>query len=306
LFIVIRYCPHTEIDLQKWDECIARSVPSLPYAYSWYLDTVSPHWEALISGDYKAIMPLPFKRKWLIRYMHKPYFAQQLGIFSAETLSEPDVESFIRSIPAKFRFIHSNLNEQNKIEDGLTAYKNTNHLIRIDRDYAQIEKGYSRNCHRNIKKARDAGLTVGIEADDQAFVKFIFAHLGRQISNLDRVQSDMLVKIIAWAREKAAGQISGVYTSQRALCATGFFMQTRDRQVFSVCASSEQGKENNAMYLLVDDQIKRSAGIKTWFDFSGSNLPGIAYFNQSFGAQAVTYPTLHLNRLPFPLRLIKK
>jgi hypothetical protein len=76
--------------------------------------------------------------------------------------------------------------------------------------------------------------------------------------------------------------------------------------VFSVCASSEQGKEHDAMYLLVDDQIKRSAGLKTWFDFSGSNLPGIAYFNQSFGAQAVTYPTLHLNRLPFPLRLVKK
>lgn len=303
---MIRYCPHTEIDRQKWDECISRSVPSLPYAYSWYLDTVSPHWDGLISGDYEAIMPLPFKSKWRIRYIHKPYFAQQLGIFSQETLSETAIESFIRNIPMQFRFVHTNLNERNTLGDPYPDLKNTNHLIRIDRDYSQIAKDYSRNCRRNIKKAMDSGLTVGSETDDPAFVKFVFDNLEHRISKLEGSQFSMLVKIITLAREKAAGQIAGVYTPQRKLCAAGFFMQTRDRQVFSVCASSEQGKEHEAMYLLVDDQIKRSAGHKTWFDFSGSNLPGIAYFNQSFGAQAVTYPTLHLNRLPFPLRLIKK
>jgi hypothetical protein len=303
---VIRYCPHTEIDPQKWDECIARSLPSLPYAFSWYLDTVSPDWDSLISGDYEAIMPLTFKRKWFVTYIHKPYYAQQLGIYSAETLSESAIESFIRNIPSKYRFIHTNLNERNVLNDHLTAFKNTNHLIRIDRDYAQIVKDYSRNCRRNIKKAMDAGLTVGTETDDHAFVKFVFDHLERRISRLDLEQFRLLEKIIAYAREKAAGLITGVYTPQHELCAAGFFMQTRDRQVFSVCASSEKGKEHEAMYLLVDDRIKKSAGSKTWFDFSGSSIPGIAYFNQSFGAQAVTYPTLHLNRLPFPLRLIKK
>lgn len=303
---MIRYCPHTEIDRQKWDECISRSLPGLPYAYSWYLDTVSPHWDGIISGDYEAVMPLPFKRKWRIHYIHKPYFAQQLGIFSPEALSETEVTAFLRNIPAHFRYVHTNLNERNRLSDPLTAFINTNHLIRIDRDYAQIAGDYSRNCRRNIKKAMDSGLTVGMETDDPAFVKFVFDNLERRISKPERDAFSMLVAIIALAREKAAGQISGVYTPQHTLCAAGFFMQTLDRKVFSVCASSEQGKKHDAMYLLVDDQIKRSAGLKTWFDFSGSNLPGIAYFNQSFGAQSVTYPTLHLNRLPFPLRLIKK
>jgi hypothetical protein len=303
---VIRYYPHTEIDRQKWDECISRSLPSLPYAYSWYLDTVSPAWDGLISGNYEAIMPLTFKRKWSVTYIYRPYYAQQLGIFSPETLSEPAIDSFVRNIPPKFKFIHTNLNEQNGLNDRLTAFRNTNHVIRVDRDYAHIVKDYSRNCRRNIKKAMDAGLTVGEETDERAFVKFVFDNLEHRISRLDWEQFRMLEKIIAFAREKAAGQITGVYTLQRELCAAGFFMQTRDRQVFSVCASSARGKEHDAMYLLVDDQIKRSAGLKTWFDFSGSNIPGIAYFNQSFGARAVTYPTLHLNRLPFPLRLFKK
>jgi len=303
---VIRYCPHNEIDRQKWDECIARSLPSLPYAFSWYLDTVSPAWDSLISGNYEAVMPLAFKRKWFVTYIHKPYYAQQLGIFSPEILDETAVESFIRQIPLKFRYINTNLNELNRLSDHLTAFTNTNHLIRIDMDYQQIKNGYSRNCRRNIKKAKDAGLTIGMETDDRAFVKFIFGNLEDRILTLDPEQFTMLEKIIAYAREKARGQISGVHTPQGKLCAAGFFMQTLDRQVFSVCASSEEGKKNEAMYLLVDDLINRSAGQKTWFDFSGSNIPGIAYFNQSFGARAVSYPTLHMNRLPFPLRLFKK
>jgi hypothetical protein len=306
LFLVIRYCPHTEIDRQRWDECISRSLPGLPYAFSWYLDTISPGWDSLISGNYEAVMPLTFKRKWLITYIFKPYYAQQLGIFCPDALSDTEINQFIRSIPKKYRFVHTNLNERNGLDERLTAFKNTNYLIRIDRDYAQIVRDYSRNCRRNIKKAMDAGLTVGMVTDDRAFVQFVFDNLEPRISKMDRKQFRMLEKIIALSRDKAAGQITGVYTLQGKLCAAGFFMQTRDRQVFSVCASSVQGKEYDAMYLLVDDRIKRSAGLKTWFDFSGSNLPGIAYFNQSFGARAVTYPTLHLNRLPFPLHLIKK
>jgi hypothetical protein len=303
---VIRYYPHIEIDRQKWDECIAISSPSLPYAFSWYLDIVSPGWDGLVSDNYEAVMPLAFKRKWLITYMFKPYFAQQLGIFSPEILSEDLIDSFIRNIPPRFRFVHTNLNELNGLHENPSALKNTNHLIRIDRNYQDIYKGYSRNCRRNIKKAIVGGLSVDQDLDIPEFVKFVFENLERQISRLEKEQSLMLEKIIIESQRKVAGQLTGIYSHQHELCAAGFFMQTNNRQVFSVCASSEKGKEYNAMYLLVDDQIKKSAGIKTWFDFSGSNIPGIAYFNQSFGAQALTYPTLHLNRLPFPLRLLKK
>jgi hypothetical protein len=303
---MIRYCPNNEIDRQKWDECIDRSLPSLPYAFSWYLDTVCQHWDGLVSGNYEAVMPLTYKRKWLITYIYKPYYTQQLGIFSPQVLSETAIDDFIRSIPMKFRFVHANLNERNVVNAKLAAFQNTNHLIRLDRDYENILKDYSRNCRRNIKKALDAGLTAETEADTGAFVTFIFENLEHQIARLDREQFLMLERVISLARVKSAGQITGVYTSGHELCAGGLFMQTRERQMFLVCASSDEGKAHDAMYLLVDDMIRRSAGQKIWFDFSGSNIPGIAYFNQSFGARAVTYPTLHINRLPFPFRLIKK
>ncbi|MBN1415607.1 MAG: hypothetical protein JW973_10940 [Bacteroidales bacterium] len=302
---MIRYCPHHEISRLKWDACIELASPSLPYAFSWYLDIVSPGWDGMIAGDYEAVMPLTFKRKWFVTYIRKPYFVQQLGIFSQVTLSDSVIQSFIEQIPEKFHYIHTNLNELNRIGDNFTASNNINHLIHIDRDYPEIYKNYSRNCRRNIKKAMDAGLYLNSGMNIPAFVKFVFDNLGQHIPKLDRGQSIMLEKLIAAAQQRLAVQLTGVYTPQHELCAAGFFMQTRDRQVFSVCASSEKGKKYDAMYLLVNDQIHKSSGFTKWFDFSGSNIPGIAYFNQSFGAQAMSYPTLHLNRMPFFLRLVK-
>ncbi len=303
---MIRYCPHNEIDKKKWDECISSSSLCLPYAFSWYLDIVSPGWDALIAGNYESIMPLPFKQKWLITYVYKPYFAQQLGLFSPEDPGETLLHEFIQAIPGKFRYIHTNLNESNPSGNLYTRKLNINHLIRIDRSYNSIYKEYSRNCRRNIKKAEDAGLTLDYELNTAVFVEFVFNNLGKQIPGLDTEQRAMLEKIIATARQEVNGKMIGIYTRQQELCAAGFFMQTNDRQIFSVCASNETGKQFDAMYLLVNGQIRKSAGQHKWFDFSGSNIKGIAYFNQSFSAITLTYPTLHLNRLPLPMRWIKK
>jgi hypothetical protein len=302
---LICYLPHNEIDKSKWDECISGSSPNLPYAFSWYLDIVSPGWDGLISDSYEAVMPLPFKQKWFVTYVYKPFFVQQLGVFSGDSVTPAFLDSFIQKIPGRFRYIYTTLNESNTINNSPMQIKNVNHMIRIDKDYQDIYKDYSRNCRRNIKKAFCGGLSVDTDMDIHQFVKFVFVHLEQQLSRFDKEQSNMLERIVVAAQQKKIGQLVGIYTPQHELCAAGFFMQTKDRHVFSVCASSEKGKQYDAMYLLVDDQIKKTAGIKKWFDFSGSNIKGIAYFNQSFGARVVTYPILHLSRLPFPLRLLK-
>jgi hypothetical protein len=303
---MIHYCPHNKVDREKWDACIAASNPALPYAFSWYLDVVSPGWDAIIYADYKAVMPLTFKKKWQITYILKPYFAQQLGVFSSQPITGDVLQKILNAIPERFRFIHTNLNEMNLPDKACTFAVNTNHLVRLDRDYREIAHDYSRNCRRNIKKAGDAGLYAEVMNDANAFTDFIFSNLERQIARLDREQRLMLEKIITVSQQKTGGYLTGIYLPTHKLCAAGFFMQTSDRLVFSVCASSRAGKESDAMYFLVDKELKNFARNKKWFDFSGSNIPGIAYFNQSFGAQAITYPTLHINRLPWPLRLVKK
>jgi hypothetical protein len=47
----------------KYDTCMAQSLNSRIYAFSWYLDAVADHWDVLVYGDYEAVMPLPWRQK---------------------------------------------------------------------------------------------------------------------------------------------------------------------------------------------------------------------------------------------------
>ena len=52
---MIKFVLHKDVDTDKWDECIKKSVNALPYAFSWYLDIVAEYWDALVLNDYEAV-----------------------------------------------------------------------------------------------------------------------------------------------------------------------------------------------------------------------------------------------------------
>ncbi|MBT5428083.1 MAG: hypothetical protein HOK84_17895, partial [Bacteroidetes bacterium] len=54
----IYHLKHKDIDKSRWDTTITRSINGNIYGYSWYLDAVSPDWEALINLDYSIVLPL--------------------------------------------------------------------------------------------------------------------------------------------------------------------------------------------------------------------------------------------------------
>jgi hypothetical protein len=83
-------------------------------------------------------------------------------------------------------------------------------------------------------------------------------------------------------------------------------VEAAGRYTFLVCASTPEGKKNQAMFLLVDDALREKAGSGLVYDFAGSNLPGISYFNQGFGANESFYTAVNRNLLPWPLRMFKR
>ncbi|MDP3354122.1 MAG: hypothetical protein Q8S44_10335, partial [Flavobacteriaceae bacterium] len=67
---MIYYVKRQNLDIEKYDTCIDRALNSRIYAYSWYLDIVADHWDALILNDYEAVMPLPWRSKYFIKYIY--------------------------------------------------------------------------------------------------------------------------------------------------------------------------------------------------------------------------------------------
>jgi hypothetical protein len=304
---MIEYKNHNQIDRKRWDACIEESVNRLPYALSWWLDAVCPDWEALVQGDYRAVMPLTRGRKFGFDYLYQPYFTQQLGVFFGETGDAGMVKQFLDAIPDKYRYIQVQFNMHNIIgQSDFSVTPRKNYLIDLTPSALFLAGNYHRNCRRNIQKAIHKGLKVKPGPGPALFIRFIRQNLDMQLSGTRKSFYPALYRIITASIQNSSGEILGIYNRSGKLVAAGWFITTLGRCLFQVCASTRGGKEKQAMFLLVDHMIRKMAGSGLVFDFAGSNSSGIAYFNAGFGAKETFYPALHRNKLPWLLRFLKR
>ncbi len=303
---MIRYVEHRDIDKTKWDDCINRSENGLVYALSWYLDVVCPQWTAIIVDDYHLVMPLPVRKKYGISYIFAPLYAQQLGVFGNH-LTGNILEQILNTIPHQYRIVDLKLNESNTLPETYREKSlKPNHILLLDSPVEKIQQSYNRNCRRNLNKAIESGLRVEICTQAAEFTDFMRVHLLKQVDFLHESDMDLLYRITRAALDHNAAQLLAVYDNTDQLCAMGSFLIHKKRVIFSVCASTSEGKKNQAMYLLVNHQITQCATQFEVFDFSGSELPGVAYFNTTFGARNQPYTLVRINRLPQWLQLLAR
>ena len=151
---MIRFVEHNDVDTEKWDRCIKRAINSTPYAFSWYLDIVVSHWNAIILNDYEAVFPLPTKRKWGIQYAFTPFWVQQLGLISQTNEGLKRIDDFISLIPSTYRFIELNMNHDVPVKDSLNynIVENFNYVLPLNKTYHLQIEAYSKNLKRNLKK----------------------------------------------------------------------------------------------------------------------------------------------------------
>jgi Acetyltransferase (GNAT) domain len=83
------------------------------------------------------------------------------------------------------------------------------------------------------------------------------------------------------------------------------FLRDKDRIYLLQATTSAEGRDIGANHFLLDHVIREFAGQPMTLDFEGSDLPGIAHFYKSFGAQDQPYFFYRHNRLPWPFRQLK-
>lgn len=295
---MIRYLKNNEIDAEKWDRCINRSMNSMLYAQSWYLDLVNNHWEGLVENDYERVMPLTPGQKFGIDYLFQPPFTQQLGIFSQSHLTTSVVDNFLKAIPPKYKFIEINLNTHNKVDDDHPAFTPwLTHELDLIGAYDNIRKGYSENLKRNLKKAEKAKVSIVENVKPELVINIFRANKGKRLANLRDSDYDLLRRLIYVMIYKRMAYVAGAYDETNDLCAGAFFVFSKTKAIFYFSATDETAKSNGAMPLLIDNFIRRNANSHLTLDFEGSNDPNLARFYRSFGAHQVTYPHYNINRL---------
>lgn len=271
----IKHLSHFSINKQNWDELILQADNGLVYALSWYLDIITPKWEALISSDLKYVMPVPIKYKYKLPYIVQPLMAQQLGVFGKAPVPAEIVRMFVKNLPSysyQLNLNHANLYPK--------SFQMPNYVLSLADSYDKLSRSFSKNTARNIQKAEKKGLKIVHDYNTEDFLK-LYESVNRKYKSPDL---ETMHALITQGLERNIFQIKAVSNKKGDVIAALCYTLFKDRFTYLIPVSNEQGKKDSAMFYLVDHLIRKASGTDILLDFEGSSIPGVARFYKGFGA----------------------
>jgi hypothetical protein len=282
-----------DIDTKKWDAVIGASPVENIFQYSWYLDIVSPDWSALISENYKTILPVPFTKKLNVRQFYQAQFTREYTIIGADFNFQQAVEF----LAAHFKAIHFRNGEKGIIKGGK---KRTHQFINLETEF---KENYSTNAKRILKKATDFKLESS--TDVGVLIKIFKDHVAHKIETLSKKDVQVLEALMKKMISLKKGELLLVKKGNE-IVAAGFFMFDKTRVTYLKGASSESAKKEGAMYFLLDQALKKYASRYSIFDFGGSDVDKVAEFYHKFGVEDRVYYDYKIDDLPFWFKALKK
>jgi hypothetical protein len=304
---MIKLLKRHQINDISWNTCVKHALFPSINAYTWYLDIVSPQWNALVMGDYKAVLPLPIKKKYSINYLLQPLFTKTLGIYSREEITANTVIDFLDQIPYELKLVDINILSLKPVEcNGYEISKKTYQQLDINREYTAICEGYHANVVRNLKKASSNQLSLSYDITVEEIIEMYKNNVGRKLNFIKSKDYTNIKNILYKAEHLMCGFKVGVVNKNRELLATAFIMKTDKSLNFYIGSSNDKGKKAGAISFLFDQLFITHCKRHLFFDFEGSSIASIATFNKKFGAKDYVYLQVKKNKLPLLLRRLKK
>lgn len=276
---MIHYVLKKHLDVAKYNACIEQSSQSRIYAFSWYLDIVADYWDVLVLNDYEAVMPIPWKQKFELKYVTQPYFCQQLGIFSTDKISKEMQHQFVKKIPSKFLKVTLGLNSQNCVISDKNIRKNL--FLNLSKSYSELFKNFSKGRKHAIKVGEKQQLVLK-ETSIESLIEIQKNQYEYQFpeNTLQQLATEIL--------QRKNGEILGVFKDE-VLLGGAFFVRSSKRMVYLFSAFTNVGRELQAASFLINQVLKTNQNSPLIFDFEGGNIPNIATFYNSFGAEKENY-----------------
>jgi hypothetical protein len=291
----IQYVDHHQIDPTKWDSAILRSPHPLAYGLFEYLNAVcESQWDALIYNDYEAVFPLPFKKKFGIKYLVQPVFCQQLGAFGSNV--NVSTNDFLSAIPKRFLRVRLQLNpyfdQTNEVESiqtkpaGIIASSRklttkTNMTIQLSQPL-----DYNKDCKKNLHRLAELPIEYKINAISiREAIDTYRKAWGKQNPEIGDEHYQLFANACT---DKLSFTVTAHHQKEGDLLGAAIFLITPEntkRSLHYVCAGpTEAGKSIGVMHGIIDFILNRYKGENMLFDFEGSSIASVASFYKKFGA----------------------
>ena len=287
--MLIKYIQREHLDEEKYNDCIENSIQSNSYAFSWYLDIVCDNWDVLVLNDYKAVMPIPWRKKYGIKYVYQPLWVLQLGIFSKGDFTQSD---FISVVQKRFRFIELRLNFKNLLDtDSLYFIEKQFQELKLTVGYEKIKKAYRSDRKKDLKRAEKSELSIEWGGSPSDLITLFQNNVGKRTPEIKQQDYQNLETLINFCLIDDYGELCFAYQGET-LVAGAFFLKHQET-VTILCSSTDfSNRKNGANTFLIDEAIQRYINKYKTFNFGGSSMQTIAKYFFSFGTQEKTYPML--------------
>lgn len=305
----IQYLKHANIDFAKWDDCINSSSNGLLYALSGYLQRICPGWDALVMGNYEAVMPLPIKKKWGMAYLYQPWGLAQGGIFSRPLLTTEIETAFYEAVTRHFRYGTFDGNEAHLLQNVSHSHitRRSNYVLPLHQPYETLYHQYDRDVQKNLRRAKRYRQFVCNDVTIEEVAALYTAQYGLLNAMANTAQMQRLIAVGNWLLEQGLGFVVAVRDSDsNSLFCAGLFGFYKSRIYYILGAPTNEGRNQQAVYLMLDSVMATYATKASLFDFEGSDIPSVASFYSRFGSINKPYTSVHINRLPWPINRLKK
>lgn len=301
----IQYLTHEKIDKHHWDRRVEGCENSLIYAFSHYLDAMSPGWDALVADNYEYIMPLTWRKKYGIHYLYQPFFCAQLGVFGNH-ISKEIAEDFLMAIPRKFKYWDIYLNPTNYFQlSNFPMYERSNYILSLAPNYETLYGSYSQGHQRNIKRSIKFGNQVKKDISIASIIQLAM-NQAETFSPITQNDFRRFEQLLSHLNHQGQVKTYGVFAKDQSLVASAAFLFAKNRAYYILVGNHPNGRTLSASHLLINAFIEDHAGSGLVLDFEGSSISSLGYFYKSFGASLEIFPGLKVNRLPQLLRLLRK
>ncbi|WP_077129303.1 GNAT family N-acetyltransferase [Spirosoma montaniterrae] len=299
------FFPRSRIDTLAWDACVMASAQRLIYGYSWYLDAVTSargwKWVGLVlpdeQGNYRAVMPVPLRRRWGKWVVYQPLFCQMLTVFSRDATLDPT--PFFDVMLRRFRYgAKINLRQYPAPDLGFQVVRqHATHVLNLSATYETIYKRYSRDRRTNLRRGIAANWRLTDSVDAGPLLRlFRENHADTIPGGVGEWAYTTLQNLISELESRNLGRLR--YAERNGQIEAGaLFVQEGNRIIYLFNAASEAGRRGNARTVLLDEMIREKASGPVLFDFESPDKSSVVAFYQSFGAAEEPFWTARWSRL---------
>lgn len=292
------------IDAGKWDACVARNENGLIYSTTLYLNAMAQNWHGLVVGDYVAVMALPWKRKFRIRYGYTPAFIQQLGWVGDVPVT--DLPRILKLVYKFYAFADLTFNFGNHdIQQALPVIPRTNFLIDLSVGYEQLKQHYKSSLINNIRKADNERFSY-VAGDVKDGIDLYHKHYKERMKKVrekDYTHFKHLCERLANSNQCFARTARSEHNE---ILAYAVFLRDEKRIYNIMNTTTQEGRDREANHFLLNRVLQEFAGQNLLFDFEGSELSGVREFYENFGPVNQPYFHYHYNGYTWPLHMLKK